>query len=577
MTTFSPKDPTTIDPSAISELDRLRLALKVDGAIVYDWYLGEDKINWDDNFGAVLNVSDVTMFRTGEGFRTFLDPEGASLRDNLRNNCSPNFSSFHLEYQFRSLDSEICWLEDRGQRLFDENNNPTRVIGVIRVITDRKMHESKINYLASYDDLTGHLNRSKLREHLDYVLSNVKKNEVSASYLLAGIDDLAIVNSDYGFDVADEVIIGVGERLSSFLGKGDEIGRTAGNKFGIVLNGCSGEETVERSKEMVELVRASAIETTAGPIPVSISIGCVSLTAEDEDSQRTMIKAEEALDKAKRMGRSKVESFLKSEKVESVRKRNALVADQVVSALNDRRIVIAYQPIVSAMDCSVNKYECLIRMIDTEGELVAAGDFVPIAEELGLIRLLDRRVLELAVDTLHARPDVHLAVNVSGMTATEAICLDGYIDLLSANRTVTNRLTVELTETSAIRDMEESERFLSRLHELDCQVAIDDFGAGYTSFRNLQALVVDCVKIDGAFIRELESSQDNQLFVRTLVDLAKNFGLETVAEWVGSQKDAELLRDYGVDYLQGFYIGKPELELPAPAAGQASSSHQKIA
>jgi len=155
------------------------------------------------------------------------------------------------------------------------------------------------------------------------------------------------------------------------------------------------------------------------------------------------------------------------------------------------------------------------------------------------------------------------------------MCLEGYIDFLSANASITDRLTVELTETSAIRDMEESVRFLSRLRELGCHVAIDDFGAGYTSFRNLQALVVDSVKIDGSFIRDLHDSPDNQLFVRTLVDLAKNFGLQTVAEWVGSGEDADLLRDYGVDFLQGFYIGTPELELAA--ADPAAAPEQNIA
>ena len=550
----------------MSELDLLRLALKIDGAIVYDWTLSDDKIRWDENLSPVLGINDATLFSTGDGFRTFLDREGAALRDNLRTNLSPNFSTFHLEYQFRSLNSEICWLEDRGQRLFDENGNLSRVIGVVRVITDRKMHESKINYLASYDELTGHLNRSRLRENLEYALAYVKKYDGKASYLLAGIDDLSVVNGDFGFDVADEVIVGVGERIKSCLIMGDEIGRCAGNKFGVILNDCGGDGALERCKEMVDLVRAAAIETSAGPIPASISIGCVSLTPQDNDSQRAMIHAEEALDQAKRMGRSKVELYSKSERIESTRKRNALIADQVVSALNDRRIKLAYQPIVSAQTREVYQYECLIRMIGQNGEIVPAGDFIPTAEELGLVRLLDWRVLELAVETLHERPDVHLAVNVSGMTATESMCLEGYLDLLAANPSVTNRLTVELTETSAIRDMEESVRFLTRLRELNCHVAIDDFGAGYTSFRNLQALVVDSVKIDGAFIKDLQTSQDNQLFVRTLVDLAKNFGLETVAEWVGSAEDADLLRDYGVDYLQGFYTGAPEMALP-PAAG----------
>ncbi|MBV8800947.1 MAG: EAL domain-containing protein, partial [Alphaproteobacteria bacterium] len=129
-----------------------------------------------------------------------------------------------------------------------------------------------------------------------------------------------------------------------------------------------------------------------------------------------------------------------------------------------------------------------------------------------------------------------------------------------ANHAVAKRIIVELTETAALHDFEESAKFISNLRELGCRVAIDDFGAGYTSFRNLQMLRVDMVKIDGTYIRGLSQSPDNQIFVRTLVDLAKNFNLETVAEWVGSDEDADLLEQFGVDYFQGFHVGEPQLE-----------------
>jgi len=164
------------------------------------------------------------------------------------------------------------------------------------------------------------------------------------------------------------------------------------------------------------------------------------------------------------------------------------------------------------------------------------------------------------VAKLHANPQVHLAVNVSGTTAGDPSWLQSFINYVRANHSVAERIIVELTETAALNDFEESARFISNLRELGCRVAIDDFGAGYTSFRNLQMLCVDMVKIDGSYIRGLVSSPDNQIFVRTLVDLAKNFNLKTVAEWVGSAEEADLLEQFGVDYFQGFHLGEPELE-----------------
>jgi EAL domain-containing protein (putative c-di-GMP-specific phosphodiesterase class I) len=164
------------------------------------------------------------------------------------------------------------------------------------------------------------------------------------------------------------------------------------------------------------------------------------------------------------------------------------------------------------------------------------------------------------VAQLYAHPEVKLSINVSGTTATDPSWLQSFITYVRENREVAERMTVELTETAALHAFEENARFVSRLRDMGCRVAIDDFGAGYTSFRNLHMLRVDTVKIDGSYVKGLARSPDNQIFVRTLVELAKNFQLETVAEWVSSEEDAELLARYGVDYFQGYCFGEPSLE-----------------
>jgi EAL domain-containing protein (putative c-di-GMP-specific phosphodiesterase class I) len=166
----------------------------------------------------------------------------------------------------------------------------------------------------------------------------------------------------------------------------------------------------------------------------------------------------------------------------------------------------------------------------------------------------------MTVAQLHAHPEITLAVNVSGTTAGDPSWLQSFIRYVQSNNAVASRIIVELTETAALHHFEENARFVSQLREMGCRVAIDDFGAGYTSFRNLQMLRVDTVKIDGAYVRGLSGSSENQIFVRTLVDLAKNFDLKTVAEWVSSDEDADLLESFGVDYFQGFHFGEPLLK-----------------
>jgi EAL domain-containing protein (putative c-di-GMP-specific phosphodiesterase class I) len=198
-------------------------------------------------------------------------------------------------------------------------------------------------------------------------------------------------------------------------------------------------------------------------------------------------------------------------------------------------------------------------MIKPDGAVVSAAHFVPAAEQLGLIRLIDRHALEMTVAKLHAHPKACLAVNVSGTTTGDHAWLQSFVSYVRANQQIAPRLTVELTETAALNDFEEIAHFVSTLRDMGCLVAIDDFGAGFTSFRNLQLLKVDMVKIDGSYIKGLVTSPENQIFVRTLVDLAKNFNLKTVAEWVGSDEEAALLESFGVDYFQGYHLGEPVL------------------
>ncbi len=177
----------------------------------------------------------------------------------------------------------------------------------------------------------------------------------------------------------------------------------------------------------------------------------------------------------------------------------------------------------------------------TSDDSTAPSDFIrqTVAEELGLVRMLDKRVLEMTVATLIKRPDVSLALNVSGLTTTDVSWVQRAIDLVASDRSLASRLTVEITETVVLQDITELSNFVAILHDIGCKVAIDDFGAGYTSYRNLKSLDVDTVKIDGAFVRGITDSEDNQFYVGALNDLAHHFNLKTVAECVETEEEAE--------------------------------------
>jgi len=277
-------------------------------------------------------------------------------------------------------------------------------------------------------------------------------------------------------------------------------------------------------------------------------------------SQEAMLRAEQALERARINGRDGFAVYAQSPQRDTARLRQMSIADDVILALKENRIRLAYQPIIDAKDRKPVHYECLLRMLRPDGQEISAGHFVPAAEQMGIVQLVDRFALETAVAQLARHDGLSLGVNVSGTAAQDPVWLQSFVEHVRDNRDVADRLVVELTETASLHQFEENARFVSQLRELGVKVAIDDFGAGYTSFRNLRMMHVDVVKIDGSYIEDISANPQNQVFVRTLTELAKNLGMRVVAEWVGSAEDAALLERFGVDYFQGFYFGEPLLE-----------------
>jgi EAL domain-containing protein (putative c-di-GMP-specific phosphodiesterase class I) len=246
------------------------------------------------------------------------------------------------------------------------------------------------------------------------------------------------------------------------------------------------------------------------------------------------------------------------------------ICASVQAALRQDRLFFAFQPVVCAATGRINYFECLLRMRGTEGTVVAGGDFITTIERLGLIGLVDDYVLRLTVRELVASPGIRLGLNISSLTACEGSWLRSLLSLLRHRSDLARRLVVEITETAALHNIEESARFVNTLHNLGCRVALDDFGAGHTSLRHLQLLAVDTVKIDGSFVRNLSVSREQRIAFREVLGVVNSFGFATVAEGVESAEDAAMACAAGVGYLQGYHLGAPTyervwLETVAPA------------
>lgn len=463
-------------------------------------------------------------------------------------------TSYTIEYPIEGQGPN-AWVEERGTWLPRGEN--VVLIAMVRRIDEQKRREQNLSYLANYDELTGQLNRMRFKEVLAEALKGVRAGTRTGALFFVGIDDVGSINTDFGIDIADQVITEVAARMTRAVETAGVVGRLAGTKFGVLLEDGSPDSIRKSARQIMNAMRESVVLTRAGGIGVSVCIGSTLLTPETGSTALALSEAESAFDEARRQGPSSFGQFNENTETISQRRRNTELSDVVLTALNDRRVYLAYQPIVADLKEPVKKYECLIRMEAEDGSEIPAPAFIPAAERLGLVHLLDRRVLELATRDLIENPDISLNVNLSWETVRDPVWAEGYLAHLRANAQVCDRLTIELTETQMVDAIDSSAEFVAAIKSFGCKFAIDDFGAGYTSFRNLKALDIDVLKIDGSFVSGVSSSRENQLFVRTLLDLARNFSMKTVAEWVDNEADATLLKALGVDYLQGYFVGKP--------------------
>ena len=541
----------------------------------YVWDMKSDRIDWESNAPQILGVTSPSLIATGTAFQHLIAPEHSARRMeafNVKASDSIRGVPYRLQYRFRpeGLRGDISvWIEEHGRWWPDAAGDPSRARGVMRIINDGYFEEQRQLYRSDVDELTGQLNRIRLTEALTEVLERSKKTGQPCAFLVVAVNNLAVINETFGYDVGDELIAAAAKQIKGRLRGGDVLGRYSSNKFGIVLQDCGAGAMRIAAERFMKCVRDATIKTSACQLTATLSIGGVVVPDQAQTVQHALNFAMQALDRAKSKRFDCFMAYEPSSSSENTRRKSIEVADEVIAALDDNRMRLVLQPMVGSKSGKAEIYECLLRMERPDGSIVSAGEFIPIAEQLGLSRLIDRRTLELSVALLKRHKGLTLSVNVSGLTASDHEWLVALQRLTGGRCDLTNRMIIEITETAALDDLDQSINFVDTLKEMGCRVAIDDFGAGYTSFKNLKLLNVDMVKIDGAFVKNLADDTSDQIFIKTMVELAQTFGMETVAEWVGDQRSVDMLKDMGITYLQGFFYGLP---IDAEAYNSAANS-----
>lgn len=558
------------------------------GECAYEWDIESDQLQWSEGAEQLLCLNSVDQISTSRVFNKLMLPTAETSRNDAifsskevdEGRGIPYCLQYALAASALDTSSDI-WVEDSGRWYAGSDGVPNRAHGILRLINERRTRDERLDRLSRYDPLTGLYNRAHLNVCLEEIFDELGHTGEPACFLVVGLEHFDLINSVYGYEAGDAVISEVAKRMQENLRGRDIIGRFSGAKIGMILPECDSRGMLVAGYRILNLLRENVVTTKKGPIAVSVSIGGVLMPQFARDSKQVFMAAHQALKESRRARDASIVAYQPDPQEALEKQRSAHMAEKIISALKNRRIHLAWQPVVEAKTGNIVFHEALIRLESSDGESLVAGDFVDVAQRLGLIRLVDHHALDLAVETLISAPTAVFSLNVSFETACDPEWLSKLAQFVMNRQDIAERLIIEVTESYAADSLDEAQQFINSVRDLGCRVALDDFGAGYTSFRNLKTLAFDIIKVDGQFVENLESSHENQKFIKALVDLASLFDAQTVVEWVEDDITTDLLCEWGVDYLQGFKFGRPQRELPWPTedatADQMGSEVKSIA
>jgi diguanylate cyclase (GGDEF)-like protein len=421
--------------------------------------------------------------------------------------------------------------------------------------------EAELRHLADHDPLTGLLNRRRFRAELDQYVSFSDRYGGRGAVMVIDIDGLKRVNDRLGHQAGDTLIRRVAEILRTRVRATDIVARLGGDEFAVLMPQTDSAGAMQLGEDLRAEVAVGfpfAAEAEAATISVGIAMFG---TPRGVGAEVVLASADEAMYAAKEAGGDQIIIFHAPGENGGRVRRTQTISARIRDALTQDRLSLATQPIRSLASGGIERYELLLRMTDEQGEMLPAAAFIGVAERSGMVQELDRwvvsRALEMMGERERAGAPVSLHINISGASMTDLSVLEFIERRLDEGEADPSRCTFEITQSSGVEDFEAAAGFADRLTEFGCELAIDDYGAGFSPFNYLKRFPFDVIKIDGSFVRELPSNDADQLTVKAIVQIARGLGKRTIAEFVEDEETTRMLRDYGVDMAQGYHLGMP--------------------
>lgn len=430
---------------------------------------------------------------------------------------------------------------------------------IARDITERKNLEDRLVHLATHDPLTGLFNRRRFEEELEIQLAQAGRYATQGAVAFFDLDHFKTINDSLGHHAGDDLLVSVAQLLRGRLRSSDILARLGGDEFAIFMPRADAHEARIVAQRVLDTISECNVTIEGRPTDVTASVGIALVPEHGTTRDELLAHADLAMYQAKDDGRAQFSIY--NPQIENRFAREQWIRD----ALEKERFVLYGQAIYDLHTNDISHYEVLIRMIDDDGEVIPPSEFLPVAERFSRIYSTDRwvvrRTIRLMAQQKEKGREVCLEINLSGRAFGDPELLPIIQQEITGAGINPNNLIFEWPESATTADLDEALQFINAIKNMGCRFALDDFGIGFSSFYYLKRLPVDLVKIDGSFIRNLPRDTTDQHLVRAMVEVARGLGKDTIAEFVGDSETVELLKEYGVSYAQGYYLG-----MPAPLA-----------
>ena len=464
-----------------------------------------------------------------------------------------------LEFEAKGLKGTQVWLETSSVPMHDKDGNITMLLGITRDITHRKNSEEKIHFLAKFDSLTQLPNRLSLNDKLEYIINLSQQHKRHFALMFLDIDRFKDINDSLGHNIGDLILIKIASRFKSILREDDILSRFGGDEFILILPDTSAVGAKQIAKKLLHVLQTS-FEIEKHKLTITTSIG-IAMYPEDGTTKEILSKnADSAMYKAKQNGRNNFAFF--SKEMHLIAQRSLKLTNDLHNALQNNELHIVYQPQISLHTRQVIGAESLLRWTHPELGNIPPDEFIPLAENSGLILPIGEWVLRTVTKQLKEWIDsgmtpIIIAVNLSSVQFHHADLTKLIIEILKDADLPPEYLELELTESTSMDSHSIAETILQELNSHGIKVSLDDFGTGYSSLSYLKKLKVYKLKIDKSFIKDITTDPEDKAIIKAIIKMAKSLGLTTIAEGVETTQQLEYLQSQNCDEIQGYYFSKP--------------------